>query len=117
MHYQAAPHAEVKLVRCTRGSLYDVIVDLRTDSPTFRKCLGVELTADNRRMLYVPERFAHGFITLEDQTEIFYQMSEYYAPQSARGFRWDDPSFDIPLPHEIEIISDRDRSYPDFSLQ
>ena len=113
MHYQT-PHEEAKLVRCTRGAIYDVIVDLRNDSPTFKEHVGVELSAENRRMLYVPEKFAHGFITLEDNTEVFYQMSEFYTAQSARGFRWDDPSFEIRLPLEVTVVSERDRQYPDF---
>ena len=114
MHYQEAPHEEAKLIRCTMGSICDVIVDLRPDSPTFRQHLTVMLSAKNRKMLYVPERFAHGFVTLEDDTEVFYQMSEFYAPESARGFRWNDPSFDIRLPLEVSVISGRDQSYPDF---
>jgi dTDP-4-dehydrorhamnose 3,5-epimerase len=115
MHYQVPPHAEAKLVRCTRGSLYDIIVDLRPGSPTFRKHFGVTLTDKNRRMLYIPELFAHGFITTQEETEIFYQMSEFYTPESARGFRWNDPYFDIRLPVEVSVISDRDRTYPDFA--
>lgn len=113
MHYQIAPHEEAKLVRCTKGAICDVIVDLRRDSLTYGKHTTVELSADNRRMLYVPERFGHGFITLEDDTEVFYQMSEFYSAESARGFRWNDPSFGIRLPVEVAVISDRDRSYPD----
>lgn len=114
MHYQTKPCEEAKLVRCTRGSLYDVIVDLRPDSPTYKKHLGVILTADNRRMLYVPEGFAHGLLTLENDTEVFYQMTEFYAPESQRGFRWNDPAFAIIWPEEAKFISERDRSYPDF---
>lgn len=114
MHFQVKPHEEAKLVRCTRGSLFDAIVDLRPDSPTYKKHLGVVLTADNRRMLYVPEGFAHGFLTLEDATEVFYQISEYYAPASQRGVRWNDPAFAIVWPAEAKLISERDRSYPDF---
>jgi dTDP-4-dehydrorhamnose 3,5-epimerase len=115
MHYQGAPYAEAKLVRCTRGAVYDIIVDLRRDSGAWRKHLGVELTAENRRMLYIPEGLAHGFITLQDDTEVFYQMSEFYNPESARGFRWNDPSFDIRLPLVPSVISERDRTYPDFN--
>lgn len=114
LHYQAAPYEEVKLVRCTSGAIYDVIVDLRPDSPTFKEHLAVVLSAENRRMLYIPEGFAHGFITLEKSTEVFYQMSEFYSAESARGFRWNDPSFGIHLPLEVAVISQRDRSYPDF---
>ena len=114
MHYQVAPHEEAKLVKCIAGAVYDVIVDLRPDSPTFKKHLTVTLSARNRKMLYVPERFAHGFLTLEDDTEVFYQMSEFYSPESARGFRWNDPQFSINLPVGVAVISDRDASYPDF---
>lgn len=113
LHYQLPPHAETKLVRCTRGSLYDVIVDLRADSPTFLKWFGVELTAGNYRMLYIPQRFAHGFQTLEDETEMFYQMSESYAPEAARGFRWNDPRLGIAWPDADRIISKRDKEYAD----
>jgi dTDP-4-dehydrorhamnose 3,5-epimerase len=116
MHYQEAPHEEVKVVRCTRGSILDIIVDLRSESPTFKDHLSVELSADNRRMLYIPTRFAHGFLTLEDSTEVFYQMSEFYAPRAARGFRWNDPAFEIRLPIEVAVISERDQTYPDVSL-
>ena len=116
MHYQLAPHEEAKLVRCTLGAICDVIVDLRPDSPTFKQYVTVELSAKNRRMLYIPERFAHGFVTLEDNSEIFYQMSEFYAPESARGFRWNDPVFAIDLPFGISVISERDRDYPDFRV-
>lgn len=114
MHYQIAPFEEAKLVRCTRGSLCDVIVDLRPDSPTFRQHVIEVLTAENRRMLFVPEGFAHGFLTLEDGTEAFYQMSAYHAPERGGGFRWNDPAFGIPWPAEVEVISERDRRYPDF---
>jgi dTDP-4-dehydrorhamnose 3,5-epimerase len=114
MHYQVAPYAEAKLIRCTRGAIYDVIIDLRPDSPTFKRWVAVELTADNRRMLYVPEGFGHGFQTLGDDTEVFYQMSQFYAPDYGRGVRWDDPAFAISWPAERRIISDRDRSFPDF---
>lgn len=116
MHYQTEPFKEAKLVRCTRGAVHDVIVDVRPDSPTFRDYIGVLLTADNRRSLHVPEGFAHGFLTLEDSTEVFYQMSEFYAPEAATGFRWNDPIFGIKWPSEVSVISERDRTYPDFSL-
>ncbi len=115
MHYQVKPHEEAKLVRCTMGAIYDVIIDLRPDSPAFKKWMAVELTADNRRMLYVPEGFAHGFQTLEDNTEVFYQMSEFYAPECARGIRWNDPAIGIRWPSGELIISSRDQSYPDFT--
>jgi dTDP-4-dehydrorhamnose 3,5-epimerase len=114
MHYQETPHEEAKLVRCTSGAIWDVIVDLRSESPTFRQHISAVLSAENRRMLYIPEQFAHGFITLEHNTEVFYQMSEFYSAKSVRGFRWNDPSFGIRLPIEVEVISERDRSYPDF---
>jgi dTDP-4-dehydrorhamnose 3,5-epimerase len=114
MHLQVKPYEEAKIVRCTRGSLCDVIVDLRPDSPTYKKHLSAVLTSENRRMLYVPEGFAHGFLTLEDATEVSYQISEFYRPESQLGFRWDDPAFAIAWPAEVRLISDRDRSYPDF---
>jgi dTDP-4-dehydrorhamnose 3,5-epimerase len=114
MHYQAAPHEEAKLVRCTRGGIYDVIIDLRAQSPTFKHHIAVTLTAQNYRMLYVPEGYAHGFQTLEDNTEVVYQMSAFYAPDSARGVRWDDQAFGIQWPSAQRIISERDRTYPDF---
>jgi dTDP-4-dehydrorhamnose 3,5-epimerase len=114
MHYQEAPRGEAKLVRCTSGSIYDVIIDLRSDSPTFKRWVAVTLTALQRNMIYVPEGCAHGFLTLEDETEVFYQMSEFYSPESARGVRWDDPTFRIVWPKKIEVISERDRTYADF---
>ena len=114
MHYQAPPHEEAKLVRCTMGAIYDVIVDLRKDSPTYRRHVGEVLSAENRNMFYIPEGFAHGFITLEDRTEVFYQMSAYYDAESARGVRWNDPAFGILWPAEVTVISERDRNYPDF---
>ncbi len=114
MHFQASPHSEAKLVRCTAGSIYDVIIDLRASSSAFRKHFGVELSARNRKMLYVPEEFAHGFQTLEDDTEVFYQMSQYYSPEHSRGVRWDDPAFGISWPPGERIIIERDRTYPDF---
>jgi len=114
MHYQAKPYEEAKLVRSTMGSAYDVIVDLRRDSPTFTKWLGFDLTAENHRMLYIPEGFAHGFLTLEDRTEVFYQMSQIHVPDSARGVRWSDPTFGIRWPIAVQVISDRDKNYPDF---
>ena len=114
MHFQAAPHAEAKLVRCTAGSVYDVIIDLRPKSKTFKHWLAVELSASNYKMLYIPEDFAHGFLTLEDNTEVHYQMSEYYHPDAARGIRWNDAAFSVKWPDDIRIISERDRSYPDF---
>jgi len=115
MHYQVAPSAEAKLVRCTQGAIYDVIIDLRPNSPTFKQAVAETLTARNHEMLYVPEGFAHGFLTLEDNSEIFYQMSEFYSPQHARGVRWNDPAFGIEWPIREPLMSDRDRNYPDFS--
>ncbi len=114
IHYQAAPYAEVKLVRCTRGAIYDVVVDLRPQSPTFKSWIGATLTSENRQALYVPEGCAHGFLTMEDRTEVFYQISEVFNAQSARGVRWDDPAFEILWPGSVEVISERDRSYPNF---
>ena len=115
MHYQAAPFEEAKLVRCTMGAIYDVIVDLRPASPTYKQHFGVTLTAEARDMLYIPEGFAHGFLTLADNTEVFYQMSEFYAPDCARGLRWNDPAFDIRWPEAVQVISERDATYPDFT--
>jgi dTDP-4-dehydrorhamnose 3,5-epimerase len=109
-----APSAEKKLVRCIRGALVDVAVDIRPSSPTFGRHVSVELTAENRRMLYIPEGCAHGFLTLADETEVFYQMSADYAPALARGFRWNDPAFGIDWPIDVAVIADRDRTYPDF---
>ncbi len=114
VHYQARPHQEAKLVRCTKGSLYDVALDLRRDSSTYLRWVGVALTAGNRRALYIPEGCAHGFLTLEDNTEVLYQMSEFYHPESARGLRWNDQAFAIAWPGNVEVISERDRTYPDF---
>jgi dTDP-4-dehydrorhamnose 3,5-epimerase len=142
MHYQIPPYEEAKLVRCTAGGIYDVIIDLRPYSATYCQWFGVELAAGGSlltahdpqsgaacslhaapcsplsaryRMLYIPQGFGHGFITLEDSTEVFYQMSEFYAPDSARGIRWNDPVFGIEWPLEPKMISERDQSYPDFS--
>jgi len=115
LHYQALPFAEAKSVRCTRGAVFDVIVDIRPDSPTYLRWEAVVLTGENRRMVYVPEGCAHGFQTLEDDSEVFYLMSQAYKPEYARGIRWDDPAIRIEWPPAAErIISKRDRSYPDF---
>lgn len=117
MHYQASPYGEAKLVSCTRGAIYDVIIDMRPQSATFKQWAAVELTAKNKKMLYIPEGFAHGFQTLEGDTEVFYQMSEFYHPEAARGVRWDDPAFGIEWPPtETRIISPKDRSYPEYTL-
>ncbi len=114
MHYQAAPYLEAKLIRCSMGSIYDVIIDLRPDSETFKQWVSIELSAENRKMLYIPEEFAHGFLTLEDNAEVFYQMSEFYYPEYARGVRWNDPAFSVHWPIEVVVISNRDRDHPDF---
>ena len=115
MHYQVAPYREAKLVRCSHGAIYDVAVDLRPESPTFKHHVGVELSEQNRKMLYVPEGLAHGFITLRDQTEVLYHISEFWSPAHARGVRWNDPAFGIKWPVQPETIADRDRNYPDFT--
>ncbi len=114
IHYQAAPYAETKIVRCTKGAIYDVVVDLRPQSPTFKEWIAVVLTAENRHIVYVPEGCGHGFLTLEDETEVFYQMSEFYNAESAQGARWNDPAFQIVWPGKVEVISERDRTYPNF---
>lgn len=112
MHYQCAPHAEAKLVRCTRGAMFDVIVDLRPDSATRGRWFGIELSATGDDMLYVPREFAHGFLTLQDDTEVHYQISTPYHPPAARGFRWDDPEVGIAWPARPAVISLRDRELP-----
>lgn len=114
MHYQRAPYAETKLVRAVRGAILDVIVDLRPDSPTYRRWIGVELTADNRRALFVPEGFAHGFQTLEDDTDVSYQVSAFYTPGAEGGARYNDPAFDIQWPLPVSVISDKDAAWPDY---
>lgn len=116
MHFQIHPYEEAKLVRCTMGSIFDVIIDLRKNSPSYKKYFGVTMTSENRKMLYVPEGFAHGFLTLEDKTEIFYQMTEFYVSKSAKGVRWNDHTFGIKWPQEIRIISKRDQNYPDYPI-
>jgi dTDP-4-dehydrorhamnose 3,5-epimerase len=114
MHYQAEPDGDAKLVRCTRGSIYDVAVDLRPDSNAYCRWFGVELSAENGRMLYIPVGMAHGFQTLEDGAEVHYQMSRYYVPKQARGVRFDDPAFGIDWPLPDPVVSERDRQFPDF---
>jgi dTDP-4-dehydrorhamnose 3,5-epimerase len=114
MHYQVYPFAEIKIVRCTRGAIYDVVLDLRPESATYKDWVGVVLSSTNRQMVYIPERCAHGFLTLEDDTEVFYQMSEFYDPGSARGVRWNDPAFGITWPENVEVISQRDNAYHNF---
>jgi len=115
LHYQAAPFPETKVVRCTRGAMFAVVIDLRPRSSTFKDWIGVELTPANRKMLYVPEGCAQGFLTMEDETEVFYQMSEFYRPEFARAVRWNDPAFRIVWPAEVNIISAPDKAYPDFA--
>lgn len=117
IHYQSPPHSEAKLVRCARGAIYDVVIDLRPDSPTYCQWEAFELSARPGgpcQMLYIPEKLAHGFQTLEDDTEILYQMSQFYTPRSARGIRWDDPFFKLAWPIQQPILSAKDRSFPDF---
>jgi dTDP-4-dehydrorhamnose 3,5-epimerase len=114
MHYQLSPKAETKVVRCIRGALYDAILDLREGSPTFGQSFAAELTAENRRMMYVPKGFAHGFFTLADDTEAFYLVDEFYAPEHERGIRWDDPKFSIRWPSQPVVLSDKDRNHRDF---
>lgn len=116
MHYQVAPNAEVKLVRCTAGAIYDVIVDLRPASPTYGQHVGLTLTEDNHRTLYIPKQFAHGFLTLQDNSEVSYHMSEFYAPSSARGIRWDNPLLHIEWPEPVVIVSEKDQQWPQFNL-
>jgi dTDP-4-dehydrorhamnose 3,5-epimerase len=116
IHYQVEPHAEAKLVRCTRGAIYDVVVDLRKQSPTFKNWIAVTLSAEKRNMVYIPEGCAHGFLTLGDSSEVFYQMSEFYHAESARGVRWNDAAFQISWPESVTVISERDRTYPDFKF-
>lgn len=112
MHYQAEPASEQKLVRCIRGALFDVMIDMRPDSPTYLQSFGTELTQDNRKMLFVPGNFAHGFLTLEDNTEVCYMVGEYYTPDCERGLRYDDPAFGVSWPIPVEVISEKDRSWP-----
>jgi dTDP-4-dehydrorhamnose 3,5-epimerase len=115
MHYQDEPYPEAKLIRCCSGAIYDVLLDLRRTSPTYRKWFAVELTAENRRMLYAPEGVAHGFQALTDAAEVFYQISESYRPKLARGVRWNDPAFGIEWPLQNPILSQRDAAFPDFT--
>jgi dTDP-4-dehydrorhamnose 3,5-epimerase len=114
MHYQLSPAAETKLVRCTRGAIYDVIIDLRPDSPTYKQHFGIELTADNRKALYVPEMFGHGYQALTDDAEVIYQVGEFYSPGYERGIRYDDPEFGIEWPIPVTVISDKDANWPPF---
>jgi len=116
MHYQLYPKAETKLVRCVKGSLLDVIIDIREDSPSFGEFYSTELSSDNRRMLYVPKGFAHGFITLEPKTEAMYFVDEFYAPEQERGIRWDDPKFGINWPMEPAVLSEKDKTHQNFNV-
>jgi dTDP-4-dehydrorhamnose 3,5-epimerase len=117
LHYQLDPMAEVKVVRCIQGSFYDVIIDLRPESHTFGKSFGALLSAENRRMMYVPKGFAHGFLTLEDNSEVFYLVSQFYSKEKERGIRWNDPYFNIDWPMQPQVISERDQMHADFSYQ
>lgn len=114
LHYQIAPYEEAKLMRCIRGAIYDVIVDLRPESPTYKHWLGVELTADNRKSLYIPEGFAHGYQSLRDDAEVFYLVSQFYTPGAEQGIRYNDPAFGIAWPLKVRVISDKDKSWPDY---
>lgn len=116
MHYQIHPYQETKLIRCTNGRIYDVIIDLRPGSETYRKWFGIELTRDNYQMLYVPENFAHGFITLEDDCEVTYLVTQFYAPGSEAGIRWNDPAFGIEWPFEPVVISEKDMNHPHYQI-
>lgn len=116
MHYQMHPYEETKLVRCVRGAIYDVIIDLRKDSPTYTKWIGVELREGSYKMLFVPEGFAHGFITLEDNTEVIYQVSQFYTPGSEKGIRWNDKAFNIKWPIEPVVISEKDQQHSDYII-
>ncbi len=117
VHYQLAPKAETKIVRCVKGSLFDVIVDLRKDSPTFGKWFGETLTADNRKMMYVPKGFGHGFLTLEDNSEALYLVTDFYSPEHERGIKWNDSFFNISWPFKPVVVSEKDQNHPDFNLK
>lgn len=116
MHFQVDPYQEVKIIRCTKGAIWDVIVDLRKNSPTYKQWVGVELSEENHRMFYVPEDFAHGYITLTEETEVHYLVTQFYQPNSEGGLRYNDPAFGIEWPTAVECISDKDKNWPDFSL-
>ena len=115
-HFQIKPYGEAKFIRCTRGRIFDVIIDLRPESPTFKQWVGHELSADNAMMVYAPEHFAHGFVSLEDDCEVYYPVTEFYTPQAERGIRWNDPTFNIEWPIPIEIFTEKDMSHPNFDL-
>ena len=116
LHYQAPPHEEAKFVRCIRGAIFDVLIDIRPGSPTCGSWYGEELSASNRRMLYVPEGCAHGYLALEDDTEVLYQVSQPYVPGVEKGIRYDDPAFNISWPCDVTVVSDKDRGWPDFEM-
>jgi dTDP-4-dehydrorhamnose 3,5-epimerase len=115
LHFQRAPDAEVKLIRCVRGAILDLAIDLRPESATFRRWITLELTAENRRLAYIPRGFAHGFMTLTDDTEVSYLVSAFYKPEAEGGVRWNDPAFGLELPFEPTVVSPKDASWPDFS--
>jgi dTDP-4-dehydrorhamnose 3,5-epimerase len=116
MHYQQLPHGETKLVRCTKGAMFDAAIDLRPESPTFKQWFGMELSADNHRALYIPAGCAHGFLTLQPDTEVLYMISGAYVPDASAGVRWDDPTFAINWPTKPDVIAERDATYPDFAV-
>jgi len=116
LHYQVNPYQETKFLRCTRGRIFDIIIDLRPDSPTFMQWIGNELSSDNYKMVYVPENFAHGILTLEDNSEVYYPVTQFYTQGAERGIRWNDPAFNIKWPVEVEIVSEKDNSHPDFDI-
>ncbi len=116
LHYQVNPYQETKFIRCTRGRIFDIIIDLRPGSPTFMQWIGNELSSANYKMVYVPENFAHGILTLEDNSEIYYPVTQFYTSGAERGIRWNDPAFNIKWPIEVEIVSDKDNSHPDFDI-
>jgi len=117
MHFQKSPYQETKLVRCTKGAVYDVIIDLRPNSPTYKKWFGVKLTENDHKMIYVPENFAHGFITLEDNSEVYYLVTQFYNKEAEAGLRWNDPTFNIKWPLEVKEISEKDNNHSDFNLK
>ena len=117
LHFQIPPYEEIKLIRCTKGKIFDVVIDLRPFSRTYTEWVSIELSDQNRKMIYVPEKFAHGFQTLEDNTEVYYQMSEYYKPESARGVRWDDPLFSIKWPIAVATMLKRDAEFSNYSKE
>jgi len=117
LHFQIPPYEEIKLIRCTKGKIFNVVIDLRSSSRTYTEWIGIELSDQNRKIIYVPEKFAHGFQTLEDNAEVYYQMSEYYKPESSQGVRWDDPLFSIKWPIAVTTISKRDTEFSNYSKE